>query len=355
MDPEKARFAQPTAARTLDEIIGGADVFLGLSAGGVLTQAMVGEDGAAAVDPRARQSRLRKSCRRRSGRCATMPSSPPAAATIPIRSTTCCVFPSYFAAHWTSARPPSRAPWKSPPCTPSRNSRARNKATSSPPPMAASRIWPSGPEYLIPKPFDPRLIVKIAPAVAKAAMESGVATRPIADLEAYGQRLLQFVYHSGTLMQPIFAAARSVPAERSRIVYAEGEDERVLRAVQIAVDEKLATPILVGRPAVIERGIKRHGLRIRIGEHLTVVNPEHDDAISRVLAGVSQAHRTQRRHRAIRQAGNAPPHDADRRDAAEEGRGGRLDLRHHQHHRAASALHRSGHRPPRRASTCTAR
>ena len=95
-----------------------------------------------------------------------------------------------------------------------------------------------GPEYLIPKPFDPRLIVKIAPAVAKAAMESGVATRPIADLEAYGQRLLQFVYHSGTLMQPIFAAARQVPAERSRIVYAEGEDERVLRAVQIAVDEK---------------------------------------------------------------------------------------------------------------------
>ena len=134
-----------------------------------------------------------------------------------------------------------------------------------------------GPEYLIPKPFDPRLIVKIAPAVAKAAMQSGVATRPIADLDAYGQRLLQFVYHSGTLMQPIFAAARQVPAERSRIVYAEGEGERVLRAVQIAVDEKLATPILVGRPAVIDRAIKRHGLRIRAGEHFTVVNPEHDE------------------------------------------------------------------------------
>jgi malate dehydrogenase (oxaloacetate-decarboxylating)(NADP+) len=134
-----------------------------------------------------------------------------------------------------------------------------------------------GPEYLIPKPFDPRLIVKIAPAVAKAAMDSGVATRPIVDLDAYGQRLLQFVYHSGTLMQPIFSAARTVPAERSRIVYAEGEDERVLRAVQIIVDEKLATPILVGRPAVIERSIKRHGLRIRIGEHFTVVNPEQDE------------------------------------------------------------------------------
>jgi malate dehydrogenase (oxaloacetate-decarboxylating)(NADP+) len=133
-----------------------------------------------------------------------------------------------------------------------------------------------GPEYLIPKPFDPRLIVKIAPAVARAAMQSGVATRPIADLDAYAQRLLQFVYHSGSLMQPIFSAARNAPAQSNRIVYAEGEDERVLRAVQIAVDEKLVTPILIGRPAVIERAIKLHGLRIRIGEHLTVVNPDHD-------------------------------------------------------------------------------
>jgi malate dehydrogenase (oxaloacetate-decarboxylating)(NADP+) len=133
-----------------------------------------------------------------------------------------------------------------------------------------------GPEYLIPKPFDPRLIVKIAPAVAKAAMEAGVATRPIGDLDAYCQRLQQFVYHSGTLMQPIFAAARQVSQDRSRIVYAEGEDERVLRAAQIAVDEGLATPLLVGRPAVIENAIKRYGLRIRIGEHLTVVNPEYD-------------------------------------------------------------------------------
>jgi malate dehydrogenase (oxaloacetate-decarboxylating)(NADP+) len=134
-----------------------------------------------------------------------------------------------------------------------------------------------GPEYLIPKPFDPRLIVKIAPAVAKAAMDSKVATRPIADLEAYGQRLLQFVYHSGTLMQPIYAAARGLPPERSRVVYAEGEDERVLRAAQIAVDEKLATPILVGRPSVIAQRIQRYGLRIRIGEQVTVVNPEHDE------------------------------------------------------------------------------
>ena len=134
-----------------------------------------------------------------------------------------------------------------------------------------------GPEYLIPKPFDPRLIVKIAPAVARAAMASGAASRPIADMDAYEQRLQQFVYHSGTLMQPIFAAARQIPMQRSRIVYAEGERENVLRAAQIAVDEKLASPILVGRPAVIERAIKRYGLRIRIGETVTVVNPEYDE------------------------------------------------------------------------------
>jgi malate dehydrogenase (oxaloacetate-decarboxylating)(NADP+) len=133
-----------------------------------------------------------------------------------------------------------------------------------------------GPKYLIPRPFDPRLIVKIAPAVARAAMESGVATRPIADLEGYARRLEHFVYHSGELMQPIFSAARTEGPARTRIVYAEGEDERVLRAVQIVVDERLAAPILVGRPAVIERAIRRHGLRIRIGENFAVVNPEHD-------------------------------------------------------------------------------
>jgi malate dehydrogenase (oxaloacetate-decarboxylating)(NADP+) len=130
-----------------------------------------------------------------------------------------------------------------------------------------------GPEYLIPKPFDPRLIVKIAPAVAKAAMDSGVATRPIADLDAYRDRLTQFVYHSGLLMKPLFTAAKREP---KRIVYAEGEDERVLRAVQVVVDEGLAKPILVGRPAVLEQRIQRFGLRIKAGADFEVVNPESD-------------------------------------------------------------------------------
>jgi malate dehydrogenase (oxaloacetate-decarboxylating)(NADP+) len=131
-----------------------------------------------------------------------------------------------------------------------------------------------GPDYLIPKPFDPRLIVQIAPAVAKAAMESGVATRPITDFDAYRQRLTQFVYHSGLLMKPIFTAAKAAP---KRIVYAEGEDERVLRAVQVVVDEGLAKPILVGRPAVIMKRIERFGLRMQPATHFDMINPERDD------------------------------------------------------------------------------
>src|SRR5450432_218243 len=131
-----------------------------------------------------------------------------------------------------------------------------------------------GAEYLIPKPFDPRLIVKIAPAVAKAAMDSGVATRPITDFDAYRQQLMQFVYHSGLLMKPVFSAAKA--AQKKRIVLAEGEDERVLRATQVIVDERLARPILVGRPAVIERRLERFGLRIKPGADFDLINPEND-------------------------------------------------------------------------------
>jgi malate dehydrogenase (oxaloacetate-decarboxylating)(NADP+) len=130
-----------------------------------------------------------------------------------------------------------------------------------------------GPEYLIPRPFDPRLIVKIAPAVAKAAMESGVATDPIKDFPAYIQKLDEFVYHSGLIMKPVFARAKENP---KRIVFSEGEDERVLRAVQVIADERLAHPIVVGRPAVLERRIERYGLRIRPGVDFEVVNPEGD-------------------------------------------------------------------------------
>ena len=130
-----------------------------------------------------------------------------------------------------------------------------------------------GAEYLIPKPFDPRLITKIAPAVAKAAMDSGVATRPIADMAVYHEQLSNFIHQSGLLMKPVFNMARKNP---KRLVYAEGEDERVLHAVQVVVDEGLARPILIGRPAVIEQRIHKLGLRIHAGEHFEVVNPESD-------------------------------------------------------------------------------
>jgi malate dehydrogenase (oxaloacetate-decarboxylating)(NADP+) len=130
-----------------------------------------------------------------------------------------------------------------------------------------------GPEYLIPKPFDPRLIVEIAAAVAKAAMDSGVATRPIPDFAAYRDKLTQFVYQSGLLMKPVFAAAKRDPR---RIVFAEGEDERVLRAVQVVVDEGLAKPILIGRPAVVEQRVARFGLRLAAGTSVDIINPESD-------------------------------------------------------------------------------
>ncbi len=275
MDPEKARFAQPTDARNLDEIIGGADVFLGLSAGGVLTQDMVRRMAArplilALANPvpeilPEEVRRVRDDAVIATGR-----------SDYPNQVNNVLCFPFIFrgaldVGATTITRPMEIA------AVHAIAELARQEQSDI---VAAAyggiEDLTFGPAYIIPKPFDPRLIVKIAPAVARAAMESGAATRPIHDLEAYGQRLQQFVYHSGTLMQPIFAAARKVAPGRSRIVYAEGEDERVLRAVQIAVDEKIAVPILVGRPAVIERGIKRHGLRIRAGEHFTVVNPDHD-------------------------------------------------------------------------------
>ena len=130
-----------------------------------------------------------------------------------------------------------------------------------------------GADYLIPRPFDPRLILRLAPAVARAAMDSGVATRPIADFDAYERRLSQFVFRSGQVMRPIFERPEEDP---QRLVYTEGEDERVLQAVQQVVDERIARPVLVGRPDVVEARLERLGLRIRPGEHFDLTNPQQD-------------------------------------------------------------------------------
>ncbi len=139
-----------------------------------------------------------------------------------------------------------------------------------------------GPEYLLPKPFDPRLIERIAPAVAQAAVESGVATRPIADISAYRSRLRRFVYQSGQAMEPVFDAARKNP---KRVIYAEGEEERVLRAVQVVVDEGLAQPILIGRPDVIAMRIERYGLRLKAGTDFEIVNPQDDPRYKETWTG----------------------------------------------------------------------
>ncbi len=139
-----------------------------------------------------------------------------------------------------------------------------------------------GAEYLIPKPFDPRLIERIAPAVAQAAMDSGVATRPLDNLNAYRSRLRRFVYQSGSAMEPVFDAARKNP---KRLIYAEGEEERVLRAVQVVVDEGLAQPILIGRPEVIAMRIERYGLRLKPGADFEIVNPQDDPRYKETWSG----------------------------------------------------------------------
>jgi len=275
MDEDKARYAQVTDARTLAEVIPGADIFLGLSAGGVLKPDMVRTMAArplilALANPTPEILPNEVRAVRDDAIIAT------GRTDYPNQVNNVLCFPFIFrgaldAGATTITRAMEIAAVKA------IAELARFEQSDVVANAYGIEDLSFGPEYLIPKPFDPRLIVHIAPAVAKAAMDSGVASRPIADFDAYRQSLQQFVYHSGTLMKPVFAAARRVPAEKSRIIFAEGEDERVLRAVQIVVDEKLARPILVGRPKVIEQSIEKYGLRIREGEHFTVVNPEFDE------------------------------------------------------------------------------
>ncbi len=275
MDPQKERFAQATDARTLDDLIGGADAFLGLSAGGVLKPAMVARMAAqplvfALANPTPEILPEEVRAVRDDAIIATGRSD----YHNQVNNVLC--FPFIFRGALDVGATAITRPMEI--AAVHAIAALARQEQSDVVTTAYGEVGEIGfgPEYLIPKPFDPRLIVRIAPAVARAAMASGVATRRIEDLDAYAQRLQQFVYHSGTLMQPIFTAARKLDAPRKRIVYAEGEDERVLRAVQIVVDERLAVPTLVGRPAVIERSIQRYGLRLRLGEDVRVVNPDSD-------------------------------------------------------------------------------
>ena len=271
MDPDKERYAKDVSARTLAEIIEGADVFLGLSAGGVLKQDMVGRMAAkplilalANPEPEIRPDLVREV--RPDAIMATGRSDYPNQ----VNNVLC--FPFIFRGALDVGATSITAEMEL----------AAVRAIAELAQAEASDIvalayggenLKFGPEYLIPRPFDPRLIARIAPAVAQAAMDSGVATRPIADIGAYRDSLAQFVYHSGLIMKPLFAGAKESP---KGIVYAEGEDERVLRAVQVVVDEGLATPILIGRPTVIERRLDQFGLRMRLGKDYSLINPESD-------------------------------------------------------------------------------
>ncbi|WP_312995095.1 NADP-dependent malic enzyme [Achromobacter animicus] len=277
MDPDKARFAQKTDARKLAEVIQDADVFLGLSAGGVLKPEMVAAMGSrplilALANPTPEilpevAHGVRDDVVMATGR-----------SDYPNQVNNVLCFPYIFrgaldVGATTITREMEMAAVHA---IADLAEEEQNEVVAA---AYGTYDISFGPEYLIPKPFDPRLIVRIAPAVAKAAMEGGVATRPLADLEAYEEQLQQFVYHSGAFMKPLFSAAKRIVRSggKARIVFTEGEDERVLRAVQVIVDEGLARPILVGRPAVLLSRIEKFGLRLRLGEDVEVTNPEYDE------------------------------------------------------------------------------
>jgi len=274
MEADKQRYAADTDKRTLADIVAGADVFLGLSAAGVLKPEMVATmadrpiifalaNPNPEIDPAAARA-VRPDCIIATGR-----------SDYPNQVNNALCFPYIFRGALDVGATTINEAMKLA-CVKAIADLARREASDLG--SAYSGETPRfGPEYLIPRPFDPRLLVSLAPAVAKAAMESGVATRPIEDLTAYSERLTQFVYRTSLLMKPLFERAR---ADRKRVVFAEGEEETVLRAVQTVVDEGMARPILIGRPSVIDKRIQRLGLRLQAERDFDVTNPDDDARFS---------------------------------------------------------------------------
>ena len=273
MDPIKARYAKVTDARTLGEVIEGADVFLGLSAGGVLKPEMVAK---MAVNPLIMAlanptpeilpeevKRVRSDALMATGR-----------SDYPNQVNNVLCFPFIFRGALDVGATKINEEMKLA-CVKAIAELAEAEQSDVVAQAYGGADLNFGPNYLIPKPFDPRLIVKIAPAVAKAAIDSGVATRPIA-MDAYIQSLNEFVYQSGIIMKPVFSLAKRVPLANKRVLYAEGESERVLRAVRAVIDEDLARPILIGRPAVIDMRLEKLGLNLKAGRDFDVVNIESD-------------------------------------------------------------------------------
>ncbi|WP_411726238.1 NADP-dependent malic enzyme [Methyloglobulus sp.] len=275
MDPDKARFAQATDARSLAEVITGADIFLGLSAGGVLKQDMVKRMADlplifALANPTPEILPEEIKAVRDDAIVATGRSDYPNQ----VNNVLC--FPYIFRGALDCGATTVNLAMKMAAVQAIADLAQAEQSDIVAETYGADNLS-FGPDYLIPKPFDPRLMTKIAPAIAEAAQTSGVATRPIQDMQAYIEHLQQFAYHSGTFMRPIFHVTKHVSDAKKRIVFAEGEDERVLRALQIIVDEKIANPILVGRPAILEQRIKKFGLRLSAGIDFQIVNPEFDE------------------------------------------------------------------------------
>jgi malate dehydrogenase (oxaloacetate-decarboxylating)(NADP+) len=271
LDESKQRYCQKTAARTLADVMKGCDVFLGCSTAGVVTAEMVASMADKPIilalanpEPEIRPElakQARPDCIIATGR-----------SDYPNQVNNVLCFPYIFRGALDCGATRITEPMKLA-CVREIAALAKAEISDEVAAAYAGQELRFGPDYIIPKPFDSRLILRIAPAVAKAAADSGVALRPIADLDAYRQSLTRFVYQTGLVMRPVFAAAKARPA---RLVYAEGEDERCLRAVQVVLDEGLAKPILVGRPAVIESRIARAGLRMQPGRDVEIVNPEDD-------------------------------------------------------------------------------
>ncbi|MBX3609128.1 MAG: NADP-dependent malic enzyme [Hydrogenophaga sp.] len=273
MDESKTRYAQVTDKRTLADAVNGADVFLGCSAPGVLTAEMVKTMGSQPIilalanpEPEIRPElakAVRPDCIIATGR-----------SDYPNQVNNVLCFPYIFRGALDCGATRITEEMKLA-CVRQIADLVKSETSEEVANAYAGQDLSFGPDYLIPKPFDSRLILRIAPAVAQAAAESGVATRPIADMDAYRQELGRFVYQTGILMQPIFGAARAQP-KKQRVAYADGEDERALRAAQMAIDDRLAHPILIGRPAVIEARIAKAGLRMKLGVDVENVNPEDD-------------------------------------------------------------------------------
>jgi malate dehydrogenase (oxaloacetate-decarboxylating)(NADP+) len=272
MDEDKIQFAQKTKLRTLAEVMEGADVFLGLSAGGVLKKEMVAKMAArptifALANPTPEIAPEEVKEVRGDAVIAT------GRTDYPNQVNNVLCFPYIFRGALDSGATTITDEME----IAAVHAIAELAQAEQSEVVAAAYAGATlsfGPEYVIPKPFDPRLMMKIAPAVAKAAAESGVALRPIADYDAYREKLQTFVYASGTTMRPIFALAKS--AKNKRVAYAEGEEERILRAVQVVVDENVARPTLIGRPAIIAQRIEKFGLRLAEGRDYDVVNVEQD-------------------------------------------------------------------------------